>query len=199
MLAAAMVEHSTQLWLASASPRRRQLLESLRLAFEVEAANVDETLLPGEAPASAVLRLAQLKAEAVAATHPETWTLGSDTLVEVDGRPFGKPSDEAEARRMLAALSNRTHSVWTGVAMARAGQATLARAAEARVTFRALETTEIDAYVSDGEPLDKAGAYAFQGKARAFVVSVEGEESTVIGLPLGLTRELLRACGIRLP
>ena len=171
------------------------LLGTLGVPFEVEAPDVDESLPTGELPRDSVLRLAQSKAERVATAHPEAWALGSDTLVAIEARPLGKPLDAEDARRMLGALSGRRHEVWTGIALARQGQATLARAEVAQVAFRRLSAEEIAAYVSTGEPLDKAGAYAIQGGARAFVSSLEGDESTVIGLPVAATRALLVACG----
>jgi septum formation protein len=171
------------------------LLATLVLPFEVEAPDVDETLHAGELPRDSVLRLARAKAERVAAAHPGAWALGSDTLVALGAQPLGKPLDPADARRMLTALSGRGHQVWTGIALARHGQTTQARAEVAQVAFRPLSEQEIAAYVATGEPLDKAGAYALQGGARAFVRSVEGDETTVIGLPVAATRALLVSCG----
>ena len=121
--------------------------------------------------------------------------LGADTLVVLDGFAFGKPRDAAQARSMLRELSGRTHRVWTGVAVASAGAPTLVRAVVAEVGFRALSPQEIDAYVKTGEPLDKAGAYAIQGRASAFVTELRGELSTVVGLPMSATIELLRERG----
>jgi septum formation protein len=190
-----MDHDSTRLWLASASPRRRALLLELGLRFNVESPEIDEATLPGETPDRTVARLARIKAEKVAANHPAAFALGADTLVALQGKSLGKPRDVAEARAMLASLSGQRHAVWTAVALARVGRPTLVRAVVARVAFRQISAQEIAAYVATGEPLDKAGAYALQGGARAFVAALEGEESTVIGLPLATTRELLAAAG----
>lgn len=196
MLSAEMsAEHSTRLWLASASPRRRELLARLGLPFEVAAADLDESLLPAELPEAAVCRLAVAKAEAVSRLHPGALVLGADTLVALGSRCFGKPRDPAEARDMLAALAGRTHQVWTAVALARLATPTACQSAVAQVTFRALSAAEIAAYVATREPLDKAGAYAIQGGAGAFVERLEGDQTTVVGLPLPLTRALLSAAG----
>jgi len=187
-------EHSTLL-LASASPRRRELMATLGLPFEVLAAEIDESLPSGEAPERSVVRLAAEKAETGLKLRPEATVLGADTLVVLDGFAFGKPRDAAQARSMLRELSGRTHRVWTGVAVASAGAPTLVRAVVAEVGFRALSPQEIDAYVKTGEPLDKAGAYAIQGRASAFVTELRGELSTVVGLPMSATIELLRERG----
>jgi len=181
------------LLLASASPRRRELLGTLGLRFDCLATEVDETLLPGELPEEAAARLAIAKAEAGAKRRPEAVVLGADTLVVLEGRAYGKPRDLAEAAAMLRELSGRTHHVWTAVAVARAGEPTLHRAVVAEVDFRALSAAEIAAYVATDEPLDKAGGYAIQGRAAAFVTALRGELSTVIGLPMRATLELLRA------
>ena len=188
-------QHSTLL-LASASPRRRELLAGLGLTFEVLAADVDETLRHGEPPDAAVLRLAADKAETGARHRTDAVVLGADTLVTLAGRIFGKPRDAAQAGAMLRELSGRTHRVWTGVAVARAGSPTVRRAAVAEVTFKELSAAEIAAYLDTGEPLDKAGAYAIQGRASAFVTELRGELSTVIGLPMSVARELLQGAGV---
>jgi septum formation protein len=196
MLARRMnAKHSTLL-LASASPRRRELLATLGLPFEVLPAEVDESLLSGEAPEDSVARLAVRKAEVGAKLRPEALVLGADTLVVLDGFAFGKPADAVRARSMLRELSGKTHQVWTGVALASAGQPTLSRAVVAEVTFRSLSAAEIDVYVATGEPLDKAGAYAIQGRASAFVTELRGELSAVVGLPMRATLELLRERGM---
>jgi septum formation protein len=184
------------LLLASASPRRRELMATLGVPFEVLATEIDETLPSGEAPELSVARLAIEKAETGLERRPEALVLGADTLVVLDGFAFGKPRDAAQARSMLRELSGRTHRVWTGVAVARAGAPTLVRAVVAEVSFRALSSQEIDAYVATGEPLDKAGAYAIQGRASAFVTELHGELSTVVGLPMSATIELLRERGV---
>jgi septum formation protein len=196
MLARRMSSKHTTLVLASASPRRRELLAILGLPFEVLASEVDESLPSGEAPECSVARLAVAKAEAGAERRPDALVLGADTLVVLDGFVFGKPRDAAQARSMLRGLSGRTHRVWTGIAVAGAGTPTLERVVGAEVTFRAISDQEIEAYVATGEPLDKAGAYAIQGRASAFVTELRGELSTVVGLPMSATIELLRERGV---
>lgn len=190
-------EGQTSLVLASASPRRRDLLGQLGLSFTICAADIDETPHPGEAPEAYVRRLAREKAQAVAGRFPGTWVLAADTTVVLGPELLGKPRDAAEARGMLSRLSGRTHEVHTGVAIAgRAGDSTVVRT---RVTFRTLSAGEIDWYVGTGEPLDKAGSYAIQGKGGFMVASVEGSPTNVIGLPLGETLALLSRAGVPLP
>ncbi|MBF5041450.1 septum formation inhibitor Maf [Aggregicoccus sp. 17bor-14] len=187
-----------RLVLASASPRRRELLAQLGLLFEVCAADIDETPHPGEPPEAYVQRLAREKARAVAAHRPGQWVLAADTTVVLDGDILGKPLDAAEARTMLARLSGRTHSVFTGVALAGPGAPaeTLVRT---EVTFRPLGAEEIAWYVGTGEPLDKAGSYAVQGKGGFLVQALAGSPTNVIGLPLGETLALLARAGLALP
>jgi septum formation protein len=188
----------TRLVLASASPRRRELLGQLGLSFEVSAADIDETPRPGEAATAYVLRLAQEKARAVTARHPGAWVLAADTTVALGDELLGKPRDASEARGMLGRLSGRTHEVHTGVALAGPGgeHSTVVRT---RVTFRSLSLGEVEWYVGTGEPLDKAGSYAVQGKGGFLVAAVEGSPTNVIGLPLGETLELLARAGVPLP
>ncbi|WP_257456215.1 Maf family protein [Archangium lipolyticum] len=188
----------TRLVLASASPRRRELLGQLGLSFEVSAADIDETPRQGEPATAYVLRLAQEKARAVMARHPGAWVLAADTTVALGDELLGKPQDAAEARGMLGRLSGRTHEVHTGVALAGPGgeHSTVVRT---RVVFRSLTLGEIDWYVGTGEPLDKAGSYAVQGKGGFLVAAVEGSPTNVIGLPLGETLELLARAGVPLP
>jgi len=188
----------TQLVLASASPRRRELLGQLGLVFEVSAADIDETPRAGEAAGAYVLRLAQEKARTVATRRPGTWVLAADTTVALDDALLGKPHDATEARRMLGLLSGRTHEVHTGVSLAGPG-AEHATVVSTRVTFRTLSPEEITWYAATGEPLDKAGSYAIQGKGGFLVASVEGSPTNVIGLPLGETLELLTRAGLVLP
>ena len=182
-----------RLVLASASPRRRELLGRLGLAFEQRAAGTDETPRPGEEPEALVVRLALAKARTAA--RPGEIALGADTEVAIDGVVLGKPADEADARRMLSALSGRAHEVWTGVALvapvAGDGARELARACRTEVRFRDLRADEIAAYVASGEHADKAGAYAIQGGASRFVEAIVGELTNVVGLPLPLVSELL--------
>ena len=190
----------TQLVLASASPRRRELLGQLGLVFEVSAADIDETPRPGEAAGPYVQRLAREKARAVASRRPGAWVLAADTTVALEERLLGKPRDAAEAREMLTHLSARTHAVHTGVALAGGPEgAEHALVVHTRVTFRALSAGEIAWYVATGEPLDKAGSYAIQGKGGFLVAAVEGSPTNVIGLPLGETLDLLARAGVALP
>lgn len=181
--------------LASTSPRRRELLSQLGVAFEVLSVAVDERPLPGELAADHVCRLALSKARAGVAELPEACVLGADTVVVVEGDILGKPRDAQEAAAMLRRLSGRTHVVLTGVACLH-GSAHGVRLSESRVSFRPLSAPEISAYCGTGEPLDKAGAYAIQGRAAAFIRHLEGSYSGVMGLPLYETADLLAAAGI---
>lgn len=183
-----------RLTLASQSPRRRELLSQLGLDLEVRPADVDETPRPGEAAEAYVLRLAQDKARAV---DGDT-VLGADTVVVLDGALLGKPRDVEDARRMLRALSGRPHQVTTGVAGRRGGRER-AIAVTTEVELLPLDGPRIDWYVATGEPLDKAGAYAVQGIAGAFVRAVRGSISNVVGLPLAETLALLGELGYELP
>lgn len=180
-----------RLVLASASPRRAELLRAAGFDFEVDPADVDERVVAGESPREHVLRLARAKAAAAAARHPDAAVVGADTVVAVDGAILGKPSDPADARRMLRLLSGRSHDVHTGVAVIYRG--VLAEAAEvSAVRFTPLTEEEIDWYVASGEPDDKAGAYAIQGLAARFVDRIEGSYGTVVGLPIHLVHRLLK-------
>jgi septum formation protein len=191
------LEDPTPLVLASASPRRRELLSQLGLRFTVAAADLDETPLAGEAAEAYVLRLARAKARAVAERSPGAWVLAADTTVALGPELLGKPQDAAEAREMLSRLSGRTHAVYTGVALA--GRADAATVVRTDVTFRTLSAREIAWYADTGEPLDKAGAYAVQGRGGFLVAAVNGSPTNVIGLPLGETLELLARAGAPLP
>lgn len=191
------LEESTSLVLASASPRRRDLLSQLGLRFTVAAADIDETPLPEEAADVYVLRLAREKARTVAERFPGTWVLAADTTVALGTELLGKPSSPAEAREMLTRLSGRTHAVYTGVALA--GRAQESMVVRTGVTFRTLSAGEIAWYANTGEPLDKAGAYGMQGKGSFLVSGIEGSPTNVIGLPLGETLELLMRAGVPTP
>ncbi len=192
-------EGQIRLVLASASPRRRELLSQLGLRFEVSAADIDETPRQGESAEAYVMRLAREKARTVEARYPGAWALAADTTVVLEGELLGKPRDEAEAREMLGRLSGRVHEVHTGVALAGPGGAEHATGVRTRVTFRSLSAGEVAWYAATGEPLDKAGSYAIQGKGGFLVASVEGSPTNVIGLPLGETLELLTRAGLSLP
>ena len=183
--------------LASASPRRQALLAQLGVAFLVDPASVDESLGPSESPRTYVLRLAQHKAEVVAARHPGQLVLGADTTVALDGEILGKPADAAEALAMLRRLAGRTHHVHTGVATA--GRRRAALAVETAVRFSPSSDEALAWYAASGEALDKAGGYALQGLGSFLVESISGSPSSVIGLPLVQTLALLEAAGVRLP
>ncbi|HEY7372972.1 MAG TPA: Maf family protein [Polyangia bacterium] len=178
---------AADLVLASASPRRRELLEQLGLVLEVTPANVDETPHPGERPADYVRRVAAAKCDTVAGARgpelPAIPILAADTIVVVDGQILGQPVDETDARRMLAALAGRRHEVTTAYRISFAGRA-LERAVTTTVSFRSLRPAEIDAYVACGEWRGKAGGYAVQGRAGAFVPEMRGSHTNVIGLPV---------------
>lgn len=192
-----MSERNT-LILASGSPRRRQLLGQLGIPLQVEPPDVDEIDLPGEGAESYVLRVARKKGQAIAVTRPGRVVLAADTAVVVDGRLFGKPGSEAQARQMLGELSGRGHEVVTGVfAAGPEGEAALA--VTTRVRFRSLSAEEIAWYVSTGEPMDKAGGYAIQDRGGAFVAAIEGSYSNVVGLPLAESLALLERAGLELP
>ncbi|MCE9666846.1 Maf family protein [Myxococcus stipitatus] len=187
----------TLLVLASGSPRRRDFLTQLGLTFTVCAADIDETPHPGEEAAPYVLRLAREKARVVATRYPGAWVLAADTTVALgNSELLGKPQDAAEACAMLGRLSGRTHDVFTGVALA--GRHDEALVVHTRVTFRELTRAEIEWYAGTGEPLDRAGAYAVQGKGAFLVASVEGSPTNVIGLPLGETLALMERAGVPL-
>jgi septum formation protein len=186
--------------LASASPRRRELLTRAGVPFEAVPAEIDEARRAGEAPRALVLRLAREKAEAVARrlpASPARLVLGADTIVVLGDDVLGKPADEADAVKLLARLVGREHVVLTGVAVVASGGAAGARAAcvESVVCMRAADEAEIRAYVATGEPLDKAGAYAAQGEGRRFVTAIRGSETNVIGLPVEETLALLVEAG----
>jgi len=186
------------LLLASASPRRLELLRALGLEPLVRPADVDETLRPGEDPHDAAERLARAKAAAVAEGAPAgAVVLAADTIVVLDGEALGKPRDDADARRMLRALRGRAHDVVTGVALARDGRLVSARETT-EVLFAPMTDEEVDAYVASGEPADKAGAYALQGLGGLFVERITGTPSNVIGLPFRLVRRLGVEVGLRI-
>jgi septum formation protein len=192
------------LFLASVSPRRRELLTQAGFSFQVHPAHIPEDPLPNEEPIAYVTRLAREKAEAVfrEITHagasdqrvsatPQV-VLGADTTVTLDGHILGKPTDPADAARMLRMLSGRTHSVLTGVAVVTA-EGTTTAAEMTTVQFLPLSDEEIAAYVATGEPMDKAGAYAIQGRAARWIPRIEGCYFNVVGLPIALVSRLLES------
>lgn len=180
--------------LASGSPRRKQLLEMLRIPFRVIPPDVDEHVLPGEAPNAYVTRLSRAKAQAVVSLAPGDLVLAADTTVVIENEILGKPGSPQDAVRMLERLQGRTHEVLTAVAVARDGE--LAQALDvSRVTFRPVDRATLEAYVATGEPLDKAGAYAIQGLGAPLIERVEGDFFGVMGLPLRLALDLLARFG----
>ena len=177
--------------LASGSPRRRELLGDMGIEFEIDVPDVDETV--AGAPDEMVRVLAERKARAVAAKRSEGLIVAADTLVALDGRALGKPADDEEAKEMLSSLSGRTHDVFTGVCvMDAASGRCMVEADRTGVCFREVSNEEIESYVATGEPRDKAGAYAIQGGAGAFVSGYEGSRTNVIGLPVELLDKMLR-------
>ncbi|MDZ4334208.1 MAG: Maf family protein [Pseudomonas sp.] len=181
------------LYLASGSPRRRELLTQIAVPFLTQIAPIDENALPGESPIAYVERLARGKAQAGLAALADTAdavVLGADTAVVLDGRILGKPADRDDALATLNALSARTHQVLTAVALA-SRERLESRVVTSQVTFRALNQAEIEAYWASGEPQDKAGCYGIQGLAAVFVSQLHGSYSAVVGLPLCETAALL--------
>lgn len=184
---------TTPVILASSSPRRRELLTLIGLRHEVLPANVDETLLPGEIPWAYAERLARAKAQAVA--RPGFVSIGSDTIVVVDGEVLGKPADAADAKQMLQRLSGRAHVVMTAIAVAFDGKVT-SDVVKVGVTFRSLRDDEIDDYIATGEPMDKAGSYGIQGFGATIVDGVDGDYFAVMGLPVNRMIRLLESIGL---
>jgi nucleoside triphosphate pyrophosphatase len=192
--------------LASASPRRQELLRNAGIAFEVQPADIPEDPLPGESAKQCAERLAREKALAVASQRPHDCVLGADTVVVVDdqyggqdggqydGQLLGKPSDAADAARMLRLLSGRVHRVITGVCLVVKGQPSVA-SETTLVTVSEITDEEVAAYVASGEPMDKAGAYAIQGLASRWIPRIEGDYCNVVGLPVALVFRMLREIG----
>lgn len=181
--------------LASQSPRRRELLALIGITHEVQPADIDESYLPGETPREHAERLARGKVAALA-LDDATVTMGSDTIVVVDGDVLGKPRDREQAVGMLRRLSGRSHVVMTGVAVRWRGRI-VSGVEEVGVTFRSLDDDEIARYVDTGEPMDKAGAYGIQGYGATIVARVDGDYFAVMGLALGRLVALCRELGLR--
>jgi septum formation protein len=194
--------------LASASPRRQELLRAAGVAITVLPTNIPEVPLDGEAPKVFAERLAREKAWAIFRQRPNDYVLGADTIVVVDGQILGKPANRTDAERMLKLLSGRTHEVTTGVclmgpkvgsnasASRKAGNSLGdTRSETTRVTMTALSEEEIRAYVATGEPMDKAGAYAIQGLASRWIPRIDGDYSNVVGLPIALVYRMLKEVG----
>jgi|HubBroStandDraft_1064217.scaffolds.fasta_scaffold80720_1 septum formation protein len=186
--------------LASASPRRLELLRSLGLDVRVEPSGYDEPDDPSIAPANLAIRHAAAKARDVQARFPDDLVVAADTVVDIDGTALGKPRDRADAARMLRALSGRMHAVHTAYAIAFPGRRDLIQeCSTTRVRFYPLADDEIEQYVATGEPMDKAGAYGIQGRAAALVESIDGDFYTVMGFPLARFVRALRRLGFALP
>ena len=182
--------------LASASPRRRELLNLIGISHEVRPANIDETIRARETPRRHAERLAREKASAIAMRDPDLITIGADTIVVVNRKVLGKPADTAQATHMLGLLSGREHTVVTAVAVSR-GKKLRSAVEEVRVRFRRLSAEEIDAYIATGEPMDKAGAYGIQGFGATIVDRIEGDYFAVMGLPLVRLVGLMRDVGVK--
>lgn len=183
--------------LASGSPRRRELLKQLAINFEVAAADIDESLIEGEAPREYVLRLSRAKALAgFTRSGGRLPVMGSDTIVLLDGEILGKPESRTEAERMLQRLSGRTHEVYSAVALVLQPETILDTLNITAVTFGDMPATWIRQYCQSDEPMDKAGAYAVQGGTGQYISRIEGSYSGVMGLPLYETAELLRRAGL---
>ena len=195
-----MAQARPELVLASASPRRLELLAQIGLEPDrIDPADIDERPLADEPPRRLALRLAREKAAAAAERSPNAFVLAADTVVALGRRLLGKAEDEAEARAWLGLLSGRAHRVFTGVAVLAPSGRSGARVAEARVHFKRLTDAEVDAYIAAGEWRGKAGAYAIQGRAGGFVTAIQGSYSAIVGLPLYETRALLDGVGFRGP
>jgi len=182
--------------LASASPRRRDLLNLIGITHEVRPANIDETMRPREAPRRYAERLAREKASVIATRDPDLIIIGADTVVVINRKVLGKPADPSDAARMLRMLSGREHTVITAVAVSR-GRKLRSAIEEVRVKFRRLRDDEIEAYIAMGEPMDKAGAYGIQGYGATIVERIEGDYFAVMGLPLVRLVGLMRDVGVR--
>ncbi len=199
--------------LASASPRRQELLRNAGIPFTVQPANIDESPVPGESPRACAERLAREKALAVHRRYPQSFTLGADTIVVADEIILGKPRDAEDAGRMLRMLSGRTHEVMTGVCLVHPGQGQPLAAATDKeqastsewqlqtasettlVTMSTISEEEIRAYIATSEPMDKAGAYAIQGMASRWIPHIEGDYSNVVGLPVARVWLMLHKSG----
>lgn len=188
---------SIKVILASASPRRRQLLGAAGIDFAVIESLVPEQHVAGELPRDYALRMARDKARVVSARFLDAIVIGADTIVVCESQILEKPADAADARRMLAMLSGRTHTVITAFALARAGQMLESSPVESRVTFRKLAEAEIQNYIATDEPFDKAGAYGIQGIGGGFIAHVEGSRDNVMGLPTARVVAALARYGVQ--
>jgi septum formation protein len=176
---------SASLILASASPRRQELLRSAGLKFKVIPAHINELCLAGESPRQHVKRLARDKAMVIAKKYPDAWVLGADTIVVIDGIVLGKPENKTQARKMLQKLSGREHKVFTGFTIAHVAAAIYrTKVIQSAVQFKTISPEEMEWYIASDEPYDKAGGYAVQGQGACFIRSIRGSYTNVIGLPL---------------
>ncbi len=187
----------SHLVLASASPRRKELLEKLRIPFSIHSADIDETMEAGQSPTQVVTRLALKKAQAVAKHYRNSYVIGSDTTVVNNGKILGKPVDREDAKRMLKELSGQTHSVYTGVAVV-FGDKVETFYESTDVTFWQLSNEEIESYLDTGEPFDKAGSYGIQDFGALFVKSIHGDYFSVVGLPIARLSRVLMKMGVPL-
>jgi len=190
--------HTSTVLLASGSPRRSELLKGVGLRYVVRAPDVDESLLHGESPTDYVLRVAQEKAKVGSLGSPGAVVIAADTTVAIDGQILAKPVDHDDARRMLTLLAGREHQVHTAVVVRR-DQETWSQVVTTGVEMLAVDPTWIDWYVSTGEPMGKAGAYAVQGLGAVLITAVRGSMTNVIGLPVAESSQLLAAAGVRIP
>lgn len=183
--------------LASGSPRRQELLQQIGVPYEVVKSDAEEVLDAVEGPRALAVENARRKALAVSKRYPGRVVLGADTVVFQDGAVYGKPKDAEDARNMLKSFAGRRHDVVTGVAIVAKDGVCYTDATETKVFFNNLTDDEIAAYIATGEPMDKAGAYAVQGRAAAFIPRIEGSFSNVVGLPLAEVASLLKEAGVR--
>lgn len=191
------MKRPARLILASASPRRRELLAELGVPFEVVVADVTEHEAPDAEPRALVAHNAALKADWVASRHPEAFVLGADTTVFIDRTVLNKPRDLAEARAMLRLLSGRTHTVFTGVALRRAADGLrIDEGVATEVAFRPLDDAVIDAYLAAVNPLDKAGGYGIQENGELIVAGTRGSFTNIVGLPMEVTKQILTQAGL---
>jgi len=176
--------------LASASPRRKDLLRSAGMKFKIIPAHVNEDYIEGESPRRHVQRLARDKADSIAQKYPDAWVLGADTIVVIDGMILGKPKNKKQAREMLEKLSGRKHTVFTGFTLLHASSKVIkTKVVQSTVQFKTISPEEMEWYVNSDEPYDKAGGYAVQGKGACFIKAINGSYTNVIGLPLCEVRE----------
>jgi len=191
---------ASSLLLASASPRRHELLQQAGVVFTVIPSNISEEVRPGEAPEAYALRVAGEKARDVATRYPGTWVLAADTIVVINKEILGKPQDMADGYRMLRLLSGRLHQVMTAfVAVNPSGQEYVRQVVISEVTFKSLSDDQIQDYLATGEPFDKAGAYAVQGLGASLIECVEGSYTNIVGLPIDEVLAVLRAAGLYHP